>query len=46
MKESQLISWIFLATAFASEKAAANVNTISQLADGISQAIPNHEELL
>lgn len=34
-----------MATAFASEKAPANVNAISQLADGINHAIPTHEEL-
>ena len=45
MSESETISWIFLATAFASEQEPANFESISQIADGINHAVPTHKEL-
>jgi len=45
MTENQTISWIFLATAIASQKEPANFNSISNIADGINHAIPTHKEL-
>jgi predicted transcriptional regulator len=45
MNESETISWIFLATAFASEQEPANFESISQIADGINHAVPTHKEL-
>ena len=45
MNESTTISWIFLATAFASEQEPANFESILQIADGINHAVPTHKEL-
>jgi hypothetical protein len=45
MTNYQTISWIFMATAMASEKSPANINSISMVADGINHAVPTHIEL-
>ena len=45
MTEDQITSWIFLATAVASQVEPANFNSISEIADGINQAIPTDQEL-
>ena len=45
MKESKTISWIFLATAMASQVEPAKFSDISQIADGINHAVPTHQEL-
>ncbi|HSC55414.1 MAG TPA: hypothetical protein VLC98_17425 [Phnomibacter sp.] len=45
MKESEIISWIFLALALASQKELADVKNISMIADGINHAIPTEKEL-
>lgn len=41
----QTVSWIFLATALATNKKPANLNEISSVADGINHAIPTQKEL-
>ncbi|MEQ9219936.1 MAG: hypothetical protein RLO17_17910 [Cyclobacteriaceae bacterium] len=45
MNESNIISWIFLSVAMASEQEPANFESISQIADGINHAVPTHKEL-
>lgn len=45
MKESQTISWIFLATAMASQVEPAKFSDISQIADGINHAVPTQKKL-
>ncbi len=45
MNENTVISWILLATSYATEKEPANIESISQIADGINKAIPTHKEL-
>ena len=45
MTENQTISWIFLATAIASQTEPADFNSISNIADGINHAVPTHKEL-
>ena len=45
MTEKETISWIFLSIALASETEPANFQEISNIADGINHAIPNHKEL-
>lgn len=45
MTEDQITSWIFLATAVASQVEPANFNSISEIADGINHAIPTDQEL-
>jgi len=45
MTENEIISWIFLATAVASQREPADFNSISIIADGINHAIPSHKEL-
>jgi len=45
MTENQIISWIFLATAVASQSEPADFNSISTIADGINHAVPSHKEL-
>lgn len=45
MTEAQTISWIFLATAIASQNGPAPVDSISGIADGINHAIPTRQEL-
>ena len=42
---SELISWIFLAIAMASETEPADLKEISMIADGINHAVPTHKEL-
>jgi hypothetical protein len=45
MTDNQTISWIFLATAMASQSHPADFNSISNIADGINHAVPTHKEL-
>jgi hypothetical protein len=45
MTSSQTVSWIFLATALASQTAPASFDGISQIADGINHAIPTQTEM-
>ena len=45
MTESQLISWIFLATALASQVEPANFEGISMVADGINHSVPTEKEM-
>ena len=45
MKDSQVISWIFLAIAMASQKGASDIKGISIIADGINHAVPTQKEL-
>lgn len=45
MTDNQTISWIFLATAMASQNEPADFNSISNSADGINHAVPTHKEL-
>jgi hypothetical protein len=45
MTDHQTISWIFLATAMASQNEPADFNSISNMADGINHAVPTHKEL-
>ncbi|MBG6111888.1 hypothetical protein IWX84_002779 [Flavobacterium sp. CG_9.10] len=45
MIQEQIVSWIFLAIAMASETTAANLTEISMIADGINHAIPTPREL-
>jgi hypothetical protein len=45
MKETEIISWILLATALASQKQSADLKDISMLADGINHAVPTQKEL-
>jgi predicted transcriptional regulator len=45
MTDAQIISWIFLSIALASQKEAADFASISSIADGINHAVPTHKEL-
>lgn len=45
MTETQTISWIFLATALATEQGPATADSISGIADGINHAVPTTQEL-
>ena len=45
MRETETISWIFLATAFASQKEPTDFNGISMIADGINHAVPTQKEM-
>lgn len=45
MTEGQTTSWIFLATAIASQTESADYDSISNVADGINHAVPTHKEL-
>jgi hypothetical protein len=45
MKSKETISWIFLATAIASETSSTDFRGISQIADGINHAVPTHQEM-
>jgi predicted transcriptional regulator len=45
MTENEIISWIFLATALASQKNPAEINSISMIADGINHSVPTDKEL-
>ncbi len=45
MTKVETISWIFLATAMASEVEPANFDEISMIADGINHAVPTQKEL-
>jgi predicted transcriptional regulator len=46
MTENQLISWIFLSTALASQERPANCSEISMVADGINHSIPTEKEIM
>lgn len=45
MTENETTSWIFLATALASQEEPADLNAISMIADGINHVIPTEKEL-
>ncbi len=45
MTNKETISWIFLATALASQKQATNIKSIAEIADGINHAVPTEKEL-
>ena len=45
MTELQTFSWIFMATAIASQTEPSDFNGISDIADGINHAVPTHKEL-
>jgi hypothetical protein len=45
LKDSEIISLIFLALAMASEKEPTDMNGIKMIADGINHAIPNDDEM-
>jgi len=45
MKESTIISWIFLAIEMASKQAPASYSSIEKLADAINHAIPMQKEM-
>lgn len=45
MTEEQIISWIFLSIAIASQTKATDLEGISMIADGINHSIPNQTEL-
>lgn len=45
MSREETISWIFLATAMASEIEPASFSDISSIADGINHTVPSHREL-
>lgn len=45
MPDKEAISWIFLATALATQSEPTDIRGISLLADGINHAVPTHREL-
>ncbi len=45
MTDEQTISWIFLATALATNTKPSDINGISSVADGINHAVPTQKEL-
>ncbi|MDM8162208.1 hypothetical protein QUH73_20510 [Labilibaculum sp. K2S] len=45
MSDTETISWIFLAIAFASEKEPSDFNGITKIADGINHAVPTQKEM-
>ena len=45
LEEERTISWIFMATAIASETGPTDYNSISMIADGINHAVPSHKEM-
>ncbi len=45
MTIEQTISWIFLATAMATQKGPTDFQGISSIADGINHAVPTHKEM-
>jgi predicted transcriptional regulator len=45
MTDIQTISWIFLATALATNTKPTNISGISSVADGINHAVPTQKEL-
>ncbi|MES2617399.1 MAG: hypothetical protein V4613_05945 [Bacteroidota bacterium] len=45
MTNEQTISWIFLATALATNTKPSDINGISLVADGINHAVPTQKEL-
>ncbi len=45
MNDYQIISWIFLSVALASQKEPTDYNGISIIADGINHSIPNEKEI-
>lgn len=46
MTERETISWIFLATALASQQELSDLNGISEIADGINHTVPTEKELI
>lgn len=45
MTDKQTISWIFLATAMATNAKSTDIRGISSVADGINHAVPTQKEL-
>lgn len=45
MTDIQTISWVFLATALATNKTPTDISGISSVADGINHAVPTQKEL-
>jgi len=45
MTHDQIVSWIFLATALASQTGPADFSSIASIADGINHTVPTHKEL-
>ena len=45
MTENQVISWIFLATALASQEEPTNFEGLSMVADGINHCVPTEKEM-
>ncbi|HWS59887.1 MAG TPA: hypothetical protein VN182_03065 [Flavobacterium sp.] len=45
MTDLQTISWIFLATALATDTKSTDISDISSVADGINHALPTQKEL-
>jgi hypothetical protein len=45
MKESEIISWIFLAISMAAQIEPASLKDISTIADGINHAVPTEKEI-
>ena len=45
MSDTETISWIFLAIAFASQKEPTDFKGISMVADGINHAVPTQKEM-
>jgi hypothetical protein len=45
METAKTYAWIMYAVALAAQKGSANFAAISQLADGINHAVPEHKEL-
>ena len=45
MTKEEIVSWIFLAIAIASEMKPTDYGGISQIADGINHAVPTHKEI-
>src|SRR5436190_6428795 len=45
MTTTETYSWIFYATALASQQSPANWGGVSMIADGINHAVPTHNEM-
>lgn len=45
MKESEIVSWIFLAIGMAAQNEPASLKEISTIADGINHAVPTEKEI-
>lgn len=45
MSDKEIVAWIFLAIAMASQTDKSKLESIMMIADGINHAIPTHQEL-